>query len=166
MHKNASRLGELNQIIQQLGLSDSSSPHLNGVNSPIRVSRTASVGSDKSMTTTATLYRNGKLVVEVDTDCDDLMHGLRGRVLVVARDGDGNASGATNVLHCTTRGGVWDPSTPSSGKDVFYLQFPEDVARRAVSLDIYQANGGSLGTALNNILQVGNVVLAVLGAAE
>lgn len=70
-----------------------------------------------------------------------------------------------DALHCTTRGGVWDPSTPS-GKDVLYLQFPEDVARRAVSLDIYQANGGSLGTALNNILQVGNVVLAVLGAAE
>jgi len=83
--------------------------------------------------------------VEVDTDCDDLMHELRGRVLVVVRDGDGNASGVTNVLHCTTRGGVWDPSTPSSGKDVFHLQFPEDVARRAVILDIYQANGGSLG---------------------
>jgi len=132
--------------------------------SPIRVSRTASVGSDKSMTTTATLYRNGKLVVEVDTDCDDLMHGLRGRVLVVVRDGDGNASGATNMLHCTTRGGVWDPSTPS-GKDVFHLQFLEGVARRAVSLDIYQANGGSLGGALNRILQAGNVVLAVLGAA-
>ena len=104
------------------------------------------------MTTTATLYRNGKLVVEVDADCDDLMHGLRGHVLVVVRDGDGNASGATNVLHCTTRGGIWDPSTPSSRKDVFHLQFPEDVARRAVSLDIYQANGGSLGTALNTIL--------------
>jgi hypothetical protein len=37
-------------------------------------------------------------------------------------------SGATNVLHCTTRGGLRDPSTPSSGKDASHLQFPEDVA--------------------------------------
>ena len=108
---------------------------------PIRVSRTASVGSDKSMTTTATLYRNGKLIVEVYTDCDDFWHGLRGRVLVVVRDGDGEASGATDLLRCATRGGKLDPSTPSSGTDIFHLQLPENVARKAVTLDIYQANG-------------------------
>ena len=129
---------------------------------PIRISQTASVGGDKSMTTTATLYRNGKLIVAVDTDCDDPWHGLWGRVLVVVRDGDGNASGVTNVLHCTTRGGTFDPFTPSSGTDMFHLQIPEHVAREAVMLNIYQADGGSFGGKLDRILKAGNVVLAVL----
>ena len=53
---------------------------------PIRVSQTASVGGDKSMMTTATLYRNGKLIVAVDTDCDDPWHGLWGRVLWCAME--------------------------------------------------------------------------------
>jgi hypothetical protein len=128
---------------------------------PIRVSRTGSVGGDKSMTTTATLYRNGKLVVEVDTDCDDMWHGLRGRVLVVVRDGDGKACGVTDLLHCTTRGGTFDPFTPSSGTDIFHLQFPENVARKAVTLDIYQANGGTFGGLRE---QIPEAVLAVLTA--
>ena len=101
--------------------------------------RTGSVCDDKSMTTTATLYGNGKLVVEVDTHCEGNWHGLWGRVLVVVRDGDGKACGATNLLHCTTRGGTFDPFIPSSGTDIFHLQIPENVARKAVTLDIYQA---------------------------
>ena len=52
---------------------------------PVCVSRTGSVGAHKSMTKTATLCRNGKLVVEVDTHCDGNWHGLWGRVLVVDR---------------------------------------------------------------------------------
>jgi len=127
---------------------------------PIRVSRKGSVGSDKSMTMTATLYRNGKLVVEVDTDCDDMWHGLWGRVLVVVRDGDGKACGATNLLHCTTRGGTLDAFTPSSsGMDIFHLQFPENVTRKVVMLDIYQANGGTFEGVRK---QIPEVVLAVL----
>ena len=95
------------------------------------------------MTTTATLYRNGKSVVEVDAHCDDNLHGLLGRVLVVVRDGDGKACGATNLLHCTTRGGTFDPFFLSSETDIFHLQFLENVTRKAVKLDIYQANGGT-----------------------
>ena len=128
---------------------------------PIRVSQTRSVGSDKSMTTTATLYRNGKLIVEVYTDCDDFWHGLRGRVLVVVRDGDGEASGATDLLRCATRGGKLDPSTPSSGTDIFHLQLPENVARKAVTLDIYQADGGTFHGLRK---QIPGAVLAVLTA--
>ena len=61
---------------------------------PIRVSQTASVSGDKSMMTMATL---GKLIVAVDIDCVP-WYGLWGRVLFVVSDGDGNASGVTNVL--------------------------------------------------------------------
>ena len=110
---------------------------------PICVSRTRSVGGGKSMTMTATLYRNGKSVVEVDAHCDGNWHGLWGRVLAVVRDGDGKACGATNLLHCTTRGGTVDPFFPSSETDIFHLEFLENVARKAVTLDIYQANGGT-----------------------
>ena len=106
---------------------------------PICGFRTGSVGGDKSMTKTATLCRNRKLVVEVDTHCDGNWHGFWGRVLVVVRDGDGKACRATNLLHCTTRGGTFDPFIPSSGTEKFHLQIPENVARKAVTLDIYQA---------------------------
>ena len=82
----------------------------------------------------------------------------------MVRDGDENASGVTNVLHYTTRGGTFDPFTPSSGTDMFHLQFPEHVARKAVMLDIYQADGGSFGGKLERILEAGNVVLAALTA--
>ena len=97
--------------------------------------------------------------MEVDTHCDGNWHGFWGRVLVVVRDGDGKACGATNLLHCTTRGGKFDAFTPSSGTDIFHLQLPENVARKAVTLDIYQADGGTFHGLRK---QIPGAVLAVL----
>ena len=57
--------------------------------------------------------------------------------------GGEKACGATNLLHCTTRGSTFDSFIPSSGTDTFHLQFPENVSRKAVTLDIYQAYSGT-----------------------
>lgn len=97
---------------------------------PIEALKKEEVASDKYMTTTATLYRNGKLIVQVYTDNDNFWHALRGRVVVVVRDKDGHAIGGTAELSCSFRGSSsgWESS---SGTDTFSLQLPEDVARRA-----------------------------------
>jgi len=112
------------------------------------------------MTSTATQYRDGRLIVETMTDCDENFHGLRGRVLIVVNDKLGNPIGVTNELRCTTRGSIWDFGTPSSGKDVFSLKFPREIGMRAVGLDIHQTDERSLGGILHNILQASGAVVA------
>jgi len=59
----------------------------------------------KAMTTKATLYRDGKvLVVQTSTSCHDMFHELRGRGLIVVRDVNGDAIGVTDKMCCTTPG--------------------------------------------------------------
>ncbi|KAF8798982.1 P-loop containing nucleoside triphosphate hydrolase protein [Phlegmacium glaucopus] len=128
--------------------------------SPILTSKTERVGSRKSITTTATQYRDGRLIVETMSDCDEHFQGLRGRILIVVNDTHGNPIGVTNELRCTTRGSIWDFNTPSSGKDIFSLKFPREIGMRAVGLDIHQTDEKSLGGLLQNILQVSGVVVA------
>lgn len=121
---------------------------------PLEVTRTDSVGYEKAMTTKATLHRDGKVVIKTSTSCHDLFHGLRGRVLIVLRDRDGAAIGATDKMRCTTRGGLLDILTPSFGDDWFFLEFPQDVAKLAANLDIWQADDGSVGDdTLSRILE-------------
>jgi hypothetical protein len=86
---------------------------------PLSASKAEWVDSDKLLTFKVTLYRDGMLVVEVEADNDDLWHGLRGRVLVVVRDKDGNAIGVTNELRSTTACGSFDQFCPSYLKDIF-----------------------------------------------
>jgi hypothetical protein len=112
------------------------------------------------MTTTATQFCDGRLIVETMTDCGEHFQGLRGRVLIVVNDTHGNPIGVTNELGCTTRGSIWDITTPFSGKDIFSLKFPREIGMRAVGLDIYQTDEKSLGGLLQNILQVSGVVIA------
>ena len=126
----------------------------------IEASKSEEVASDKYMTTKATLYRNGKLMVEVYTDNDNFWHALRGHVVVVVSDKDGNAIGGTEELSCSFRGSSsgWESS---SGTDTFSLQLPEDVARRAAVLDIYQKDGRSPGNRLQKFMHALEVVAGV-----
>jgi len=120
---------------------------------PPEVIRTDSVGYEKAMTTKATLHRDGKVIVKTSTNCHDMFHGLRGRVLIVVRDVNGDAIGVTDKMCCTTRGGLLDFLTPSFGDDSFFLEFPREVASLAVSLDIWQADDASVGDVLSRILE-------------
>ena len=120
---------------------------------PLEVIRTDSVGYEKAMTTKATLHRDGKVVVKTNTTCHDMFHGLRGRVLIVLRDVNGNAIGVTDKMCCSTRGGLLDFLTPSFGDDTFFLEFPQEVASLAVGLDIWQADNASVGDVLSRVLE-------------
>jgi hypothetical protein len=108
------------------------------------------------MTTSATLYRDGMLVVNVFTDCANPFYGLRGRVVVVVRDGHGHAIGMTAEIRCATRGGLLDPFMYSSGRETFLQKLPPDVGERAVDLDIWQSDEGHY-----ELLRFGQVAVAV-----
>ena len=60
---------------------------------PLEVIRTDNVGYEKAMTK-ASLHRDGKVLVVVKSStsefCHDMFHGLRGRVLIVLRDVNGD----------------------------------------------------------------------------
>jgi hypothetical protein len=128
---------------------------------PLQATRSQEVGARKTITTTAALYRDGTLLVNVFTDCQNHFYGLRGRVLVVVRDGDGHALGVSSEMCCETRGGLLDIFTPSSGRQTFSQKFSDDVSGRAVALDIWQSDGEPLGSTLDHILKVGQSAVAI-----
>ena len=130
---------------------------------PLEAIQTDSVGYEKSMTTKATLHRDGKVVVKSSTSCHDMFHGLRGRVLIVLRDVNGDTIGVTDKMCCTTRGGLLDFLTPSFGDDTFFLEFPREVASLATVLDIWQADDASVKDILSRIhekAQDANIAIA------
>ena len=135
------------------GMTEKAKDRDRGRFTPLEVTRTDSVGYEKAMTTKATLHRDGNIVVKTSTSCHDMFHGLRGRVLIVLRDVNGDAIGVTDRMCCTTRGGLLDFLTPSFGDDTFYLEFPREVASLAVGLDIWQADDASVGDVLFRILR-------------
>jgi len=120
------------------------------------------VGSCKTMKSTVTLYRDGQLSVDVWTECNNLMHGLRGRVLVIVYDEHHNAIGKSHEIRCDTRGGVLDPFTPSSGRQSFIQQFPPEIGQQAAGLEILQADEVIFGGDADRILKLVGVVKAVV----
>jgi len=107
---------------------------------PIQAKKTEWITSTKFIETNATLYRDGKLMVEVDTDNKTFDYALRGRVVILVLDKEGFTIGETNKFHCTLRGGLNPFGSPRCGRDTFLQQFPQDVGMRAVCLNIFQTD--------------------------
>ncbi|KAJ7271632.1 hypothetical protein C8J57DRAFT_1319434, partial [Mycena rebaudengoi] len=120
------------------------------------------VGSRKTMESTVTLYHDGRLSVDVWTRCNNLTEGLRGRVLVIFYDEHHNAIGTSQEIRCHTRGGVLDPFTPSSGRQSFIQQFPQEIAQRAAGLEILQADETVFGGEADRILKLVGEIKAVV----
>ncbi|KAF8961824.1 root hair defective 3 GTP-binding protein-domain-containing protein [Flammula alnicola] len=127
------------------------------VPSPIQATKTEWVTSTKLMTTKATLYRDGKLMVEVDTNNNTFNHALRGRVVVIVLDKEGSTIAVTNEMHCTLRGGFNPFGSPRCGRDVFSQQFPQDVGRAAT-------DANSPGHHLEKFLKAAQVVAVSVAA--
>jgi hypothetical protein len=107
---------------------------------PIRRQELTEVGWGKKMDTTAILYKNGTLTVESFQKNDNWFGGLRGRILVLCTDANGNNISISDVLECATRCAVPDFSCASYGTTNFVNNFPEAVGKHATSLDILQAD--------------------------
>lgn len=107
----------------------------------IKYAERETVGRRKVMETTATLFRNGLLVMETLSECNHWCEGLRGRVFAICIDTQGRAIWVTKEYKCTTRGSIFDPTCPSQGKDVFQENIPEIIAQQTNALDIVQDDG-------------------------
>lgn len=108
---------------------------------PIKSARSGEVGRKKSMASNATLYRNGKLVVETSSRSQHITEGLKGRVFVVCVDGNGNAIWVSQVFTCKQCGSTSDGLTPSQRTESFLAEFPEVIGRHTSSLDIFHDSG-------------------------
>jgi hypothetical protein len=109
-------------------------------NAPLTVSKDERVGDEKRLSTTATLYRDGLLVLDVFSKCTHPFEPLRGDVAVVAVNAAGRAHWVSEILECTTAAGIFDPSYPSQSRETFSRRVPEAVARRTARLEIFQGN--------------------------
>ncbi len=134
---------------------------------PLRAQKQDVVGYKKTVATTATLYRDGTLMVDAVTDCNNSFHGLRGRITVLALDQGGRAVGVSQEMRCTTRGGLLDVFTCSSGRDTFTHKFPESVGQEAVTLEIFHGDDTLMGgDKLERLIRHANNVRTALAVFE
>ncbi len=115
----------------------------------VKVHEEGDVASKKFMSTTATLATNGLLTIETYSKSSAKTEGLRGHVVVVVYDANGNAIWVSEDHECTTRCSTWDPSCASSGTDSWFEQLPEIVGSLASHLDVVHDEEG-LGNMLVN----------------
>jgi hypothetical protein len=123
------------------------------------------VGWGKKMDTTATLYRNGTLTVESYQRNDNWWDGLRGRILVLCIDAQGNNIWISDVLECPTRCSIPDVSCASYGTMNFVNNFPEAVGKYTTRLDILQADNPNYVDLRNQFIDaakaIGDVAIEV-----
>ncbi|KAJ7852744.1 hypothetical protein B0H13DRAFT_2581545 [Mycena leptocephala] len=146
---------------EEIAVAHHGKPALRRGSTSLMKTKSQEVGSCKTMESTVTLYHDGRLSVDVWTECSNLMHGLRGRVLVIIYDEDHNAIGISQEIRCDTRGGVLDPFTPSSGRQSFIQQFPQEIGQRAAGFEILQADETVFGGEADRILKLVGVAKAL-----
>ena len=109
---------------------------------PIKVSETASSGSRRRIECNASLFKNGEVIIEATSTCDNNHFGIEGaHVWLILIDDKGNILWVTKQFKCKTVGGRWDPTTPSSHHDVFHETIPEEVASLISNIDILFESG-------------------------
>lgn len=120
------------------------------------------VGFGKIMETKATLYRNGHLMVDTHTRNDNWTGGLRGKVLVVAVDGQGRSIWVSKEFRCATRCSVPDVSCASQGRETFSDNFPAPVGEMTHRLNIYQADTPSYVNLRESLISAIKDTIAVI----
>ncbi|KAJ6585935.1 hypothetical protein B0H19DRAFT_1060115 [Mycena capillaripes] len=149
-------------VIEEITVACLEKPPLRRGSMSLTETKEQEVGSRKTMKSTVTLYCDGRLSVDVWTECNNLMHGLRGRVLVIVYDKHNSAIAISQEIRCHTRGGVLDPFTPSSGRQSFIQKFPVEIGQRAAGLEILQADETIFGGEADRILKLVDVVKALV----
>jgi hypothetical protein len=120
---------------------------------PVRASKETVVGMGKTIKTDATLYRDGRLVVNTYTQNDNWAAGLRGHVFLIGYDVGGRAILVSQDHVCTTRCSVPDLSCASRGTNLFTEAFPAPFGQYTMNLDIYHSDGASFANLRETTLQ-------------
>jgi hypothetical protein len=116
-----------------------------------------------SMKTTAKLYPNGQLTIETYSRTRALFGALRGRVIIICIDGNGVPHWFSDVLKCSTRCAIFDPTCSSEGLEVFTPILPEPVGRLTESLDIIHFDEAKFRELRDQFKQMGDFIR---GAAQ
>jgi hypothetical protein len=128
-------------------------PPLPNQNEPVRGSKmNEEVGWGKHMDTSATLYRDGRLVVDSYERNDNWFGALRSEIIVVCVDPLGRSQWVSEVFKCATRCSVPDVSCASYGRQTFQQALPEAVGKWTSRLDIYQADNPDYDAFRRNLI--------------
>jgi hypothetical protein len=120
--------------------------------SPLRRTNAQDIGAGKHVTSTATEYRNGLLVLDSYSKNDNWWYGMRPKTLVVAVDNQGRAIWVSQVFNSATLCGVVDPSCASQRRETFTQQFPDAVGHYTAHLEIYHADNPNYVNLRNSII--------------
>jgi len=119
---------------------------------PLARSKSEDVGSGKHLTTNATLYRNGLLMLDSYGQNTNWVGGLRPRTMVVAVDDQGRAIWVSNIFASQTLCAVPDWSCASSRREMFSQQLPDAVGHYAADLQIYDGDAANFVDLRNRII--------------
>jgi hypothetical protein len=120
--------------------------------SPLTRTNSQDIGAGKHVTSTATEYRNGLLMLDSYSKNDNWWYGMRPKTLVVAVDNQGRAIWVSNVFTSATLCGVADLSCASQRRETFSQQFPDPVGHYTAHLQIYHADNPNYVNLRNTII--------------
>ncbi len=103
----------------------------------------APMGGGKGIVT-ATLNRDGLLIIEGAAESNSKNTATRASTFVVAIDRRGRTLFTSNKYDISTACGTWDPTCPSKTRDIF-RENVGDVARYVWKLDVYLGQHGETG---------------------
>jgi hypothetical protein len=125
---------------------------VNDGGSPLTRTNAQDIGAGKHVTSTATQYRNGLLMLDSYSKNDNWWYGMRPKTLVVAVDNQGRAIWVSNVFNSATLCGVADLSCASQRRETFSQQFPGAVGHHTAHLEIYHADNPNYVNLRNSII--------------
>jgi hypothetical protein len=141
--------------------------------SEVRAFKASEVGWGKRMESTATLYRDGTLVLNSMTKNDSWVAGLRGRTLIIVRDDGGRAIWVSQIFEDPTRCSVPDVSCASWGRYTFVQHLPAAVGIHAAGLDVYHGDEpvyadlrARIIEMIKTAVEIADAVKAVVGELE
>jgi hypothetical protein len=120
----------------------------------LQQARTSDVGWGKRMESSATLYRNGTLVLDSATYNSNWFGGLRGRTLVVVSDAEGRMIWTSPIFHDPTRCSVPDISCASNGRVTHVEHMPAAVGEFGTRIDIYHGDNPNYVDLRNVIIDI------------
>jgi hypothetical protein len=110
------------------------------------------IGSGKHVTSNATQYSNGLLMLDSFSKNDNWFYGMRPKTLVVSVDNHNNAIWVSHEFDSATVCGVMDPTCASQRREYFSESEPAAIGRNTVRLDIYHADNPNYVNLRNQLI--------------
>src|SRR4051794_35255204 len=125
---------------------------VNDGGAPLARSKSEDVGAGKHLTTNATMYRNGLLMVDSYGQNSTWFGALRPRTLAVVVDNRGGAIWFSQIFASQTLCGVMDPSCASNRRETFSQQMPDAVGHYAADVQIYDGDAANFVDLRNSFI--------------